>query len=617
MSAEPGIAGGPASGRDWVWVRRRLEPVAAGPRPLFRPAPRSIMFFPLVVLAAVLPGLYALNWWDLIPPGPWWGLRGLAVLDGWWLDQVAAGRNGLASEAAAYRAVALQPPLYAWLEALWLRLSPSLNPLATVLPSYAAGVLVIVLVFLLGRAWRGPGLGLVAAVLTAFNRDLLVQMQQASPATLAVAGVLGAILAYGRFLRAEDGRGRAWAGSGGACLGLSLLAVGLFGLLCLPIVAVHQAAMAREPAEHRSWRRGGAAWMGGILALAVASAIALPWYGWMLSRYGAELARLLVAPPRTGWGAGRGVLGTVPGLAPASWPLAVLGLVQAAGELRRSVADERARLGGSLWLGWLGVAATAVAGWRAGPQATLNLLLLVPLNVLAAGAMVDLAQRRVGARALIWLAPATAVSLAWWLSGDLRAGAAELMRGHWPRRVALLGPPIFAGLVLLATRRLDGWARRDDRRRRILLGVFLGGVLAVTAGAGLREVRFRHVETAELLELRAEILGRQRLRPLTLLAVVGPEGGAGAADRPPPGGRLRFVLRTALPDLAQLDYKAPEELRDLPNPPGAQRLVILVGTDQGLPYRLQSQLGLEMIHAGRTGVLDAFATTYVPPRRRR
>jgi hypothetical protein len=38
------------------------------------------MFFPLVVLVAVLPGLYALKSWDLNPPRPWWGLRGLAVL---------------------------------------------------------------------------------------------------------------------------------------------------------------------------------------------------------------------------------------------------------------------------------------------------------------------------------------------------------------------------------------------------------------------------------------------------------------------------------------------------------------------------------------------------------
>ncbi len=62
--------------------RRRREVLLPPPLPLVRPAPRSAMFLPIVVLVAVLPGLYALRCWDLTPPGPWWGLRGLAVLDG-------------------------------------------------------------------------------------------------------------------------------------------------------------------------------------------------------------------------------------------------------------------------------------------------------------------------------------------------------------------------------------------------------------------------------------------------------------------------------------------------------------------------------------------------------
>ena len=65
---------------------------------LLRPAPRATMFFPLVVVAAVLPGLYALNWWDITPPGPWWGLRGLAVRDGQVIDQLP-DRPAMAGEA--------------------------------------------------------------------------------------------------------------------------------------------------------------------------------------------------------------------------------------------------------------------------------------------------------------------------------------------------------------------------------------------------------------------------------------------------------------------------------------------------------------------------------------
>src|SRR5205807_1755382 len=108
---------------------------------------------------------------------------------------------GSGPDSWAFRAVACQPPLYAWLEAIGLTLSPDRSPLATVFPSYVAGALVVVLVYLHGRLWRGPGLGLVAALLTGFNRDLLLQMQQASPTTVGLAGTLLALLCYGKHLR--------------------------------------------------------------------------------------------------------------------------------------------------------------------------------------------------------------------------------------------------------------------------------------------------------------------------------------------------------------------------------------------------------------------------------
>ena len=77
------------------------------------------MVFPLVVLVAVLPGLVALNSWDLTPPGPLWGFRGLVVLDGHVFDQMpAADEIKPLPESAAFQAVAFQPPLYAWLEAV-------------------------------------------------------------------------------------------------------------------------------------------------------------------------------------------------------------------------------------------------------------------------------------------------------------------------------------------------------------------------------------------------------------------------------------------------------------------------------------------------------------------
>src|SRR4051794_18202854 len=246
--------------REWTADRVRLG-IALPPRvePLVRPAPRSAMFFPLVVLVAVLPGLFALNSWDLTPPGPLWGLRGLAVLDGWVADQVpAAAAIAPPMEARAYRSVAFQPPLYAWLEAIGLALSSDREPCATVLPSYVGGALVVVLVYLHGRVWRGPGVGLFAAILVGFNRNLLVQMQQATPTTLGMAGTLTVLLCYAGHLRVvEETSTRSWDRGGpifwmilgGVALALTLMAVGPFALVSLPVVLLHQAYLRVDAAQ--------------------------------------------------------------------------------------------------------------------------------------------------------------------------------------------------------------------------------------------------------------------------------------------------------------------------------------------------------------------------------
>jgi hypothetical protein len=128
----------------------------------------------------------------------------------------------------------------------------------------------------------------------------------------------------------------------------------------------------------------------------------------------------------------------------------------------------------------------------------------------------------------------------------------------------------------------------------------------VTVGAGVREVLFRHLETDDLLLLRTVVLWRNRERPFSLVAVVGPESFRLPTDGPAPGGRLRYILRTALPHLPQVDLDSSEDLLTLPAQEG-QRLVIIAGSDTRF-HHLQSRLGLEEIHPGRKGVLRAFAT---------
>jgi hypothetical protein len=581
------------------------------------------MFFPLVVLVAVLPGLYALNSWDLTPPGPWWGLRGLAVLDGWVVDQVpAAATIAPRPEARAFRTVAFQPPLYAWLEALGLALSTDRDPRATVLPSYVAGALVVVLVYLHGRLWRGAGVGLVAALLIAFNRALLVQMQEATPTTLGMAGTLAVLLAYGGHLKiaGESSSARPWDWGGpvfwtlvgGVALGLTLMAVGPFGLVSVPVILLHQAYLfanaprGARPGPKRMW--GWLAWRdvpsltAGALAVALALALAAPWYVWMFVRHGSDAVGALFAPFDPWFLHRTGVLARLVDLTPASLPL---GLFAAVRMIRLGLIDEDeapAIVGGVFWVLWLALAVLVPVAWPGGPQSLLELSLLVPLNLLAASAIADLANRRVPVRTLTWLAPATAVCVAWLNSANLRGAVAGLAHGRIDTKTAL-GLHLALDLLLIAvwmTRGLDRWARRrDDRQRRVLAG-FLAAVLAVTAATGLREVTFRHSETNDLLMLRTMILRRDRDRPFDLVAVVSPDVSR-FPTAPAPGGRLRFILRSALPRLSQRDLSSTDELLGLPE---CQRLVILSGTTLPLSYAVQSRLGLEAIHP----VLHAFAT---------
>jgi hypothetical protein len=614
--------------RWWAVARRRAEAEAVAPQvlpPLVPPGPRSAAYFPVAVLVAVLPGLFGLRQWDLTPPGPWWGLRGLAVLEGHGLDQTGLAGLGPASEAQAYRVVALQPPLYAWLEAAALMISGDRAPLATVVPSTLAGVAVVLLVYGHGRLWGGPALGLLAAVLTGFNRDLLAQMQLATPATLGLAAALAALLAYGHALRAGDVAGRrrlAWSLLGGVALGLSLLAVGLFGLVLAGVLLMHRGLLGAEPRRPRRRRAADAWWPLPLTTLGLGLLIALPWHVGMFRRHGVALLGALVAPPMAAPPVAAGLLGRVVMLAPASVATALLAAVCAVRRVRDAEpgTQDRRTVSEALWLAWLGVAALVPAALPAGPRPVMQLFLLVPLNLLAARAMIDLAERRLSARALILLAPATALAMAWWASAPLRAAVGELARGRVPQGARAAGAVLGLSLLLMLpilVGLLDRWAGRHDARRRRMLGLFLGGVLSLTIGIGLREIRFRHRETADLLALRDAILRRQALKPFTLLAVVGPESDpATGAPTGRPGGRLRFLLRSALPELAQIDLASPDDLLALP---GGQRLVVLAGADSRLSYAMQARLRLEAIHPGRSGILDAYATPHEPekPARRR
>lgn len=415
-----------------------------------------------------------------------------------------------------------------------------------------------------------------------------------------------------------------WAALGGLALGLTLLTLGGFGLFVLPIVFLHQYYL-RGTATHSSRRtrirdwlrnwRDNPALVGGTLSLAIALCIALPWFALMLSVHGWEAIATLRLPPDAlladRWS---GLLPRLVNLAPVTLPLGLFGAVWAIRSALVDETDTRESIGGSLWVIWLAITALAPAIWPNGPRSAFELNILVPLSLLAAQMLADLVNRRVSIKLLIVLAPATAMLVAWWISAALNEAVDDLVRGRADAATAL-GLHLALDLVLASvfiTRSLYRWAwRRDDRQRGILAG-FLLMVLAVTVCDGLREVLFRHGSTHDLLALRTMILRRDRDTPFQMVAVVSPSSpapttpaGGQSTQEPSRGGRLRFILRTALPRLQQRDLSTIDELFKLPE---CQRLVIFAGTDQHLSSADQAKLGLEAIHPGRLGILAAYAT---------
>ncbi len=598
-------------------------------KPLVRSAPRSAMFLPLALLVALLPGLYALGQsWDLDPPGPWWGLRALAVIEGRTLDQVPlVDEIGLPAEAWAYKTVALQPPLYAWLEAAGLSLSPRRDPIWTVLPSYLAGAAAVLLVYLHARSRRTAGTALLAAILVGLNHTVIGQMRLASPTTLGLASLTAYLLCYFYYFQYETRSETTPAIAGGICLAIAAASVGPIAAFVVPVVGLHAVIWNANavPCERRrggllSFRRSypnlNYVLISSILGL-VATA---PWYILMFRTHGSEFIEALLAPADSQSVPGErgpGIVLRLLELAPAIVPLGFLGAWRVVSKILTDFTEDAETSAGLFWLVWLLIACLIPAVLPTAPRSLIDSFILIPLGLLSASAIADLAARNLPVRGLMIVAPATAAAIAWSTSLDLRNGIYDLIAGRADYATALglhLALDVLIASAFLASK-LGRWARRRDARRRLILACFLIAVIGGVIGKGLHEAHFRHRETRDLLDLRRIVLRRRQTEPFTLVAVVGPSKPLNSFHNRSvpssfaPGGRLRFILRATLPKLRQIDLTSIDQLLKLP--PG-KRLIILLGADQRLSYPMQSRLNLEAIHPGISGILEAFATTEEP-----
>ena len=240
------------------------------------------------------------------------------------------------------------------------------------------------------------------------------------------------------------------------------------------------------------------------------------------------------------------------------------------------------------------------------------LFLLVPLNLLAAQAISDLAGRRVPVRTLTGSPRRRPSAVAWWVSANLQRRWSSTSSHGRADSATALGLHLALDLLVAAvwlTRRLDRWARRrDDRQRRVLAG-FLAAVLAVTVGGRLPRGLLppqRDRRPADAPDDDPPPQPRAAVRRWSPSSA--PRRRARRPTAPSPAAGSGSSSARPCPHLPQRDLATTDDLLALPD---GQRLVILAGTDQRLSYAAQSRLGLEAIHPGRSGVLDAFATATV------
>lgn len=584
--------------------------------PLISPRSRSAMYFPLAVLVAVLPGLFAvLSCWDLDPPGPWWGIRAVSVALGNYRDQ-DPGDAGISSadELQAYRRVTLQPPLYAWLSGLALRLSPTWDPLFIVTPAYLCGAAAIFLVYVLVRTSRSDGTAFLAAALASLSPAFLGQEKVASPTNVGLCCVLASAGLFEHARRrggGGGGRGRLLSSAAaGAALGLAALSIGWFALVALATPALQRIISRAPDRSLRSAKAKRVGVVGVLLAVTAALAVAGPWFLEAFRRHGAPLFAALAAPPDIVAPSEAmvqpGLLSRLAELAPAFSALACLGLFRS---FARLVAwdDDLDPATEAFWPSWFIVAALVPAVWREAPRSLVDIYLLIPSSALAASTAADLIARREPVRSLVIFAPATALAMVWAQSADLRDAVSDLSSGRVDHGTAL-GLHLVLDVLLcsvLLCRRIDHWARRSDRRRRGVLATFLLLCLGFVVFSGFREAGFRHHETRELIDLRRIVLRRHSRLPFQEVIVVNRTQGKPGAPPVGAGGRLRFMLYATLPDVPIIDLASIDSLTAL-DP--AKPMLVVLAEDQRLAYSQQSRLRLETIHSSAPELFLALAS---------
>ncbi len=541
---------------------RELEQLAAEPsRPLFPLFSAAEAMFPLVVVLAFLPALYAAVHSHLTEPGALQGLAGLRIL--------ATGEIGVVDAPAEFERLdrqRFQPPLMNWLTAVGLKSFGIGSAAGLAASSYLCTVGLLLAAYALGRRLGGEKLGLMAVLLLAFHPLILEGAQQPTPqsatalfALLTLAGVVAhwqkssSITSYQLLL-------------GGISLGLCLLAGGPVALVLFVIMAAYILvwkieARWRTTKSGTIWDRSQFSRRTAISSAAVLAATAFALAGWQVllfsSRFGTEFWMQWLMPA----GVQASVL--IPGgglpllseawlkfnlLALPVWGLTCVGLFAVLRDVWHGHEDP-ARRHRLILFPWIVIALGAwvcEGGLKSADDPAVKMwavLLVIPLVIAAALGLIEIAERRVGfttavVAGLVSLVD-TAIFAGW--SMDLPSGATGVAVGL-PRAV-IGNPSVITAMALLAGLGIARFASSEPRRR-IVLAALLAVIVLSNSWWGASTISHAAASDREIDDLRA---GLSRLPRVDRFTFVAPLRGVRSLPEQPPV-RLVYGLASLWPN---------------------------------------------------------------------
>ena len=514
---------------------------------LFTLLKRPHAFWPLLVLLAVLPGIYALEYRALEAEGALWGMRSLNV----YVAEDVSGfldPGGVTEE----RLLRWRSPLAGWLTAGFLWLFGPSEPLGLVVVSYLATAGVVALGYTFGDWLAGPRCGFWSALLLAFHGTLLVQAQTPAPYSLAIVLGMGALLGYQRHVESTTRRVSTHLLLAAAALGLCVLASGPTALAVTAVLALSIAGWRGTRARPR--RRHGEEpqriWVGwsaleSLLTMVLLAAIVGGWWpGFMTYQYGAEFWYAWLVPPPAAAAPGLRDSGLyVPSLLASTQDalgplvgLVLLGLwITGREAIQNGVETEQRRFRFLLvWaivaaLGWAAMFSLAVTPgsipqlWRG--------FLLVPSVLLAAVAVEFTARRRVWLVAVVAAAGFTVLAALWPSLVDV------FERTERSTAVGLAVTSVAS--VALAAAWLIQQAKGRDFQKRLVLGTLLVALAAGNAVRGLAASTRAGPEERALAGFRAEL---RTIENVHSWIIVGD---------PPISLQLRLTMRSLWPHAAR------------------------------------------------------------------